>query len=104
MLNEFEAATREQFNTKLDNLQQLQLFTRAEGDVYCIGHIINLVVQEALKTLKAIPIEKIKTYQMIYQSIAFPIEFRQEDVISALYKLQYHIYIFLEMVCLENCT
>ena len=31
---------------------------------------------------------------MIYQSAALPIEFRQEDVVSALFKLQCYIYIF----------
>jgi hypothetical protein len=31
---------------------------------------------------------------MIYQSATLPIEFRQEDVVSVLYKLQRYIYIF----------
>jgi hypothetical protein len=54
MLDEFEAIARDQFDEKPDNLQQPWPFTRKEGDVRCIGHVINLVVQDALKTLKGI--------------------------------------------------
>jgi hypothetical protein len=36
-------------------LQQPWAFTVKEGDVRCMAHIINLAVQEALKTLKATP-------------------------------------------------
>jgi hypothetical protein len=54
MLDEFEAVVKDQFNEKPDNLQQLWPFTRKEGDVRCIKHVINLAVQDALKTLKGI--------------------------------------------------
>ena len=62
MLKEFEVITEEQRNAKLDNLQQLWLFTQVEGDVCCIWHVINLAVQAALKTLKAEPVEETETY------------------------------------------
>jgi hypothetical protein len=94
MLDQFEATARDQHDEKPENLQQPWPFTRKEGDVRCIGHVINLAVQEALKTLKAVPAEETETYRMIYQSAALPIEFRREDVVSALYKLQRHVYIF----------
>ena len=54
MLDQFEATAEEQRKGKPDNIQQPWSFTRKEGDVCCIGHVINLAVQEALKTLKAI--------------------------------------------------
>ena len=54
MLDEFKAVVKDQFNEKLDNLQQPWPFTRKEGDVHCIRHVINLAVQDALKTLKGI--------------------------------------------------
>jgi len=44
MLEEFEAIVEDQRNEKPDNLQQPWSFTRAEGDVRCIGHVINLAV------------------------------------------------------------
>jgi hypothetical protein len=94
MLDVFEETAREQQYEKLDNLQQPWLFTRKEGDVRCIGHVINLAVQEALKTLKAEPAEETETYRMIYNSTTLPIEFGKKDVVSALWKLQHHVYIF----------
>lgn len=62
-------------HAKPDNLQQPWLFTRTEGDVRCIGHVINLAVQAALKILKAEPVEEIETYQIIYNSATIPLEF-----------------------------
>ena len=62
MLDLFEETARKQRNEKPDNLQQLQSFTQKEGNVRYIGHIINLAVQEALKTLKAEPAEETETY------------------------------------------
>jgi hypothetical protein len=56
--------------------------------------MINLAVQEALKTLKAIPVEETEAYRIVYHSIVLPNEFEGTDVISALYKLRRHIYIF----------
>ena len=94
MLEEFEVIAEEQRNAKLDNLQQPWSFTQAEGDVRCIGHVINLAVQAALKTLKAEPAEETETYRMIYNSATIPLEFQKTDVVSAFYKLRRHVYIF----------
>ena len=94
MLDVFEEIAGEQRDQKPDNLQQPWSFTRREGDVRCIGHVINLAVQDALKTLKAEPAEETETYRMIYNSATLPIEFSKKDVISALWKLRRHVYIF----------
>ena len=94
MLEEFEAIVEDQRNEKPDNLQQPWLFTQVEGDVRCIGHVINLAVQAALTTLKAKPAEETETYRLVYNSATIPLEFQKTDVISAFYKLQRHIYIF----------
>lgn len=94
MLEEFEAVAGDQHNTKPDNLQQPQSFTRVEGDVRYIRHVINLVVQAALTTLKAEPIEETETYRMIYNSAIILLEFQKTDVISVFYKLRRYIYIF----------
>ena len=56
--------------------------------------MINLAVQEALKTLKAVPAEETEAYSMVYHSAVLPEEFKRTDVISVLYKLRRHIYIF----------
>ena len=62
MLDLFEETAREQRDEKPDNLQQPWSFTRVEGDVRCIGHVINLAVQAALKTLKAKLVEETEAY------------------------------------------
>jgi hypothetical protein len=62
MLEEFEVVVEQQCNAKPDNLQQPWSFTQVEGDVRSIGHVINLAVQAALKTLKAKPVEGTETY------------------------------------------
>ena len=87
MLEEFEAVAGNQRNAKPDNLQQPWSFTQAEGDVRCIGHVINLAVQAALTTLKAEPAEETETYQMVYNSATIPLEFQKTDVVLAFYKL-----------------
>jgi hypothetical protein len=56
--------------------------------------VINLAVQEALKTLKAVPAEETEAYRMVYHSAVLPNKFEGTDVISTLYKLRRHIYIF----------
>src|SRR5450755_945234 len=94
MLDQFEAVVEEQFNKKPNNLQQPWSFTYKEGDIRCIGYVINLAVQEALKTLKAVPAEETEAYRMVYHSTVLPNEFEGIDVISTLYKLRRHIYIF----------
>ena len=106
MLDQLEAIAKEQRDIKPDNLQQPWSFTRTEGDVRCIGHVINIAVQAALKTLKAEPAEETETYRMIYNSATLPLEFQKTDVVSAFYKLRRHIYIFrnrrIWRVALEN--
>jgi len=94
MLDLFEETAKEQRYEKLDNLQQPWSFTRKDDDVQCIRYVINLAVQEALKTLKAKPAKETETYQIIYNSATLPIEFSKKDVISALWKLRRHVYIF----------
>ena len=94
MLEEFEAVAGDQRNAKPDNLQQPWSFTRAEGDVRCIGHVINLAVQAALTTLKAKLVKEIETYRLVYNSATILLEFQNTDVILAFYKLRRHIYIF----------
>jgi hypothetical protein len=94
MLDQFEATAEAQFDSKPYNIQQPWSFTRKEGDVRCIGHVINLAVQEALKTLKAVPAEETEAYRMVYQSAILLDDIEKTDVISALYKLRRHIYIF----------
>ena len=64
MLQELEASTREQTLQKDPNLQQPWPFTCKEGDVRCMAHIINLAVQAALTTLKAVPAEQLDSYRM----------------------------------------
>jgi hypothetical protein len=56
--------------------------------------VINLAVQEALKTLKAVPAEQTEAYRMVYQSAVLPHQLEETDVVSVLYKLRRHIYIF----------
>ena len=75
MLEEFEAVVGDQHNAKPDNLQQPWSFTRVEGDVRCIGHVINLAVQAALKTLKAELAEETEAYRMIYNLATLLLEF-----------------------------
>ena len=60
MLNGFKAAAS--FYEDRDCLEQPWSFTRKEGDVQCIRHIINLAVQDALSQLKAVPLDISKTY------------------------------------------
>jgi len=69
-------------------------FTRKDGDIRCIGHIINLAVQAALTHLKATPSDSTDTYWMEPDAARVPISQTQEEVVSALSKLRRHIYIF----------
>jgi hypothetical protein len=64
MLNEFEAAVSFYEDRDRDCPEQLWSFTRKEGDVRCIRHIINLAVQDVLTHLKAIPSDISETYRM----------------------------------------
>jgi hypothetical protein len=44
MLNEFKVVVSSYKDGGSDCLEQLWSFTHKEGDVQCLGHIINLVV------------------------------------------------------------
>ena len=94
MLDEFEAMTEETRDLKPNWVQQLQSFTQKEGDVHCLGYIINLAVQDALTQLKATPSELTESYRMEKNSAALPYSYSQDEIVSALSKLQRHIYIF----------
>ena len=73
MLNEFEVAISIYKDRDGDYLEQPWRFTYKEGDVQCLGHIINLTVQDALTHLKAIPLDISKTYQMDANEARIPI-------------------------------
>jgi hypothetical protein len=70
------------------------MFTQKEGDIRCIRRIINLAVQAALKHLKAIPSNSTNLYYIEANTAQLPISHLQEVVVSALSKLQQHVYIF----------
>jgi hypothetical protein len=77
-------------------LQQPWAFTVKEGDVRCMAHIINLAVQEALKTLKATPSNSPDVYRVEEgkahsRGLTFS---EKETVIDTLTKLRKHIYVF----------
>jgi hypothetical protein len=93
MLEEYELATYLAWTTT-QTLEQLWHFTRKDGDVRCIGHIINLAAQAALTQLKATPSNQTETYRMEPNAACVPILQTQEEVVSAFSKLRQHIYIF----------
>jgi hypothetical protein len=64
MLDEFEASANEYKTSRLDCLHQPWNFTWKEGDIRCLGHVINLAVQEAMTQLKATPSDVSETYRM----------------------------------------
>ena len=76
-------------------MQQLQMFKVKEGDIQCIAYIINIAIQEALKTLKAAPAEQAESYRYKQGAIQIPISSESNiEVKNTLSKLQRHIYIF----------
>ena len=95
MLNEFEAATSFYEDRDGDCPEQPWRFTRKEGDVRCIGHIINLAVQAALAVLKAVPSTKIESYQVEQNLARLPIlDLQDQPIMTALNKIRRHIYVF----------
>ena len=56
-----------------ENPQQPWSFTRKEGDVQCVAHVINIAVQEALKLLKAVPSEQLESYRVEQSQAQLPI-------------------------------
>ena len=70
-------------------------FTIKEGDVQCMAHIINLAVQEAMKTLKATPSEDWAAYKCKEDAARVPFNvLRESAVAGCLEKLRRHIYVF----------
>jgi hypothetical protein len=74
-------------------LQQPWAYTTKEGDVRCIGHIINLAVQAALTSLKAVPADDSDAYRLEYGAARVPLLPENESV-AVLSKLRRHIYVF----------
>lgn len=74
-------------------LQQPWSFTTQEGDVRCIGHIINLAVQAALKSLKAEPAEQVDAYRLEQGAARVP-QLAENATVAVLAKLRRHIYVF----------
>jgi hypothetical protein len=92
MLSNFESEAYTQRMASPPSAEHPWSFTRKDGDIRCLGHIINLAVQAALTQLKATPSDSTESYRMEPDAARVPIG--QEEVVSALSKLRRHIYIF----------
>jgi hypothetical protein len=91
MLAEYENLA----SNHLISTQQPWRFTVKEGDVRCIAHIINIAVQNALKTLKADPSAEIETYRCEPGAARIPHAVESHtEVMNTLAKLRRHIYVF----------
>lgn len=77
-------------------MQQLQTFRVKEGDIQYIAYIINIAIQDALKTLKAAPAEQAESYRCEQGAIQIPTSSSESniEVKNTLGKLRRHIYIF----------
>ncbi|KFZ01193.1 hypothetical protein V500_00859 [Pseudogymnoascus sp. VKM F-4518 (FW-2643)] len=91
MLSEYEKlASNCQTST-----QQPWTFTVKEGDVQCIAHIINIVVQAALKSLKADADTETEAYRCKQGAARIPhTRDTHVEVMNTLAKLRRHIYVF----------
>jgi hypothetical protein len=94
MLSNFESKAYTQRIALLHSIEHPWSFTRKEGDIQCLGHIINLAVQAALTQLKATLLDSSEVYRIEPDAAWVPIGQSQEEVVSALSKLCRHIYIF----------
>jgi hypothetical protein len=74
------------------SLQQPWSFTVKEGDVRCLGHIINLAVQAALTALKAVPADEPEAYRLEYGAARMPV-LPDNETVAVLDKLRRHIYV-----------
>ncbi|KFY96083.1 hypothetical protein V500_02574, partial [Pseudogymnoascus sp. VKM F-4518 (FW-2643)] len=74
MLSEYENLACKNETT----LQQPWAYTTKEGDVRCIGHIINLAVQAALTSLKAVPADELNAYRLEYRAARVPLLLENE--------------------------
>ena len=73
MLEELEIISKEKRLQKDPNLQQPWSFTCKEGNVRCVAYIINLAVQAALATLKAVPAKQPESYWIENGAARLPI-------------------------------
>lgn len=93
MLNQYELKVADVSTTT----NQPWSFTVKDGDVRCMAHIINLAVQAALTTMKAVPSEELESYR-VQEGLAYTrinaIYSEKEEVVNALTKLRKHIYVF----------
>jgi hypothetical protein len=94
MLDEFESLAEDYKRSHPDDAYQPWSFTRKEGDIRCLGHVINLAVQDAITQLKATPSDVSETYRMTANEAQLPYTHRQDEVVSAFSKLRRHVYIF----------
>ena len=94
MLDKFESLVEEYKKLMPNSPQQPWSFTRKQGDIRCLGHVINLAVQEALTQLKATPSDVSETYRMKRNEAQLPYSHSQDEIVSAFSKLQCYVYIF----------
>jgi Domain of unknown function (DUF4413) len=94
MLSNFESEAYTQRRASPVSPQHPWSFTRKDGDIQCLGHIINLAVQAALTQLKATPSDSTESYWIEPEAAHTSIRQSQDEVVSALLKLRRHIYIF----------
>ena len=60
----------------------------------CVAYIINLAVQAALTSLKAVPSVQTEIYRLEQGAAGISTSTGKEEVVSALIKLRRHIYVF----------
>jgi hypothetical protein len=94
MLSNFESKAYSQRMASPVSAEHPWSFKVKDGDIRCISYIINLAVQAALTQLKATPSETAELYCMEPDAACVPTGQSQEEVVSALSKLCWHIYIF----------
>ena len=94
MLANFESEAYTQRMASPSSVKHPWSFTRKDGDIRCLGHIINLAVQAALTQLKATPSDSTESYRIEPNAACVPIRQTQGEVVSAFSKLRQHIYIF----------
>jgi hypothetical protein len=72
-----------------------------EGDVRCIRHIINLAVQAALTSLKAVPADEPNAYRLEYGAARVP-SLPENELVAVLSKLRRHICVS-QPTTMEEC-
>lgn len=88
MLQKFKNKCYLQRASAAEYAQQPLNFRVKECDVRCLGHVINIAVQNALKQLKAVPSDQSEEYRMKYNTGRIPYGHRQDEIVSALSKLR----------------